>query len=262
MNIFVTLLAGAIGISSASAAEVSVREVQSGTYEFVITNQTALSESEAMAQIAKVAASTCKGKTAVPGRWRFEAIEAITDGDLSSQEPNAFRFVQEVSCVSGAQVQTSERRPILQNDEESRKVQNEVKIMSEAYFQFIASKQIDKALTQVAIARMGVNEARWKRDKLSFRAMTGEPLEISIRNVTVYDNPAEAPEPGLYVAADYSNVYRNVPIHCGFLMWFRPIGGELRITREETGHVTSEQLKSIPSAQLPEIKRRLRCLPP
>jgi hypothetical protein len=238
-----------------------MREVQPGTYEFVLTNPTALSESEAMAHIAKAAASTCKGMTPVLGRYRYEAKEAIGGGDLSSREPNTFRFVQEVSCVPGTQVQTGERRPTLQNEEESRRVQNEVKLKSEAYFQLIASKRIDEAFAQVA-ARMGVNEARWKSDKLSFQAMAGEPLAISIRKITVYDNPAGAPEPGLYVAADYSNVYRDVPIHCGYLMWFRPVGGEFRITREETGHVTSEQLKSIPSAQLPEIKRRLLCLAP
>lgn len=262
MNVFVTLLAGFIWISSAVAAEVSVSQVQPGKYEFVLTNPTALSEREAMAHIAKAAASTCKGDMPVLGRYRYEAKETIGSGDRLSSEPNTFRFVQEVSCASGAQVQTGERRPTLQNEEDSRRVQNEVKLKSEAYFQLIASKRIDEAFAQVAVARMDLNEAKWKSDKLSFQAIAGEPLEISLRKITVYDNPAEAPEPGLYVAADYSNVYRNVPIHCGYLMWFRPVGGEFLITREETGYVTSEQLKSIPSAQLPEIKRRLRCLAP
>lgn len=249
-------------MSSASAAEVSVREIQQGTYEFVLTNPTTLTESEAMAHIAKAASSICKDITAVPGKWRFEAKEAIGSGEPSPREPNTFRFVQEISCVSGSQVQTGKRRPTLQNEEESRRAQNEVKLKSEAYFQFIASKRIDEAFAHIAAARMGVNEARWKSDKLSFQAMAGEPLEISIKKITVYDNPAGAPEPGLYVAADYSNVYRNVPIHCGYLLWFRQSGGEFRITREETGHVTSEQLKSIPSSQLPEIKRALRCVAP
>jgi hypothetical protein len=259
MNVFVTLLAGIIWISSVSAAEVAVRQLQPGTYRFVLTNPTPLSENEARARIAEAAASTCKGLTAVPGRWGYESKEAVGGADFSRE---TFRFVLEVSCVPGAQMATGERRPTLQNEEESRQVQNEVKLKSEAYFQLIASKRIDEALTQIDVARMGVNEARWKTDKLSFQVMAGEPLEISIRKITVYDNPAGAPEPGLYVAADYSNVYREVPIYCGFLIWFRPVGGELRITREETGRVTSEQIKSIPSAQLPEIKRRLRCLAP
>ncbi|MBC7984313.1 MAG: hypothetical protein H7Y02_10720, partial [Candidatus Obscuribacterales bacterium] len=193
MNVFVTLLAGVIWLSSAVAAEVSVRQVQPGKYEFVLTNPTALSESEAMAEIAKAAASPCKGITPVLGKYRYEAKEAIGGGGLSSREPDTFRFVQEVSCVPGAQVQTGERRPTLQNEEESRRVQSEVKLKSEAYFQLIASKRVDEALTQVAVARMGVNEAKWKSDKLSFQTMAGEPLEISISKITVYDNPSASP---------------------------------------------------------------------
>jgi hypothetical protein len=109
---------------------------------------------------------------------------------------------------------------------------------------------------------MNQNEESWKIGKRSFQQLAGDPVEIKITKVTVYDNPATAPEPGLYVAADYSNVYRNAPIHCGYLMWFRSIGGEFRITREETGHVTAEQLKTIPSSQIPEIKQKLRCVSP
>ena len=75
----------------------------------------------------------------------------------------------------------------------------------------------------------------------------------------MYDNPREAPAPGVYVAVDFSNAYRNVPFECGYVMWSRPTGGEFRITRQETGHITAEQLRTIPAAQLPEIKRRLRC---
>lgn len=249
-------------MASASAAEVSVREVKPGTYEFVLTSQTGLSEGEAMNHIAKAAASACRGMTAVPGKWRYEAKEAVAGDDLSSRKPDTFRFVQEVSCVRGVQAQTGERRPTLLNEGESRRVQNDVKLKSEAYFRLIASKQVDQAVKQVAVAGMGMNEASWKSAKLSFQTMVGEPLEISIRKVTVYDNPPGAPEPGLYVAADYSNIYRNAPVHCGYLMWFRPVGGEFRITREESGHITSEQLKSIPSDQLPEIKRKLRCVAP
>jgi hypothetical protein len=262
MNTFLLLLAGVIS-TAAPAAEVSVRAIQPGAYELVLTNPTALSEGEARDQIAKVASSVCKSATAVLGKWRYTSSEVIGGVAPSSAEPNTYRFVQEVSCIAGAQGQSPERLPTLRNEEEAKKVQNEVRLKSEAYFRLIASRRVDEVLTHMTAAlRMSINEAKWKSDKLSFQAMAGEPLQISITKITVYDNPANAPEPGLYVAADYSNVYRKMPIHCGFLMWFRPIGGEFRVTREETGHVTSEQLGSIPSAQLPEVKRKLRCVPP
>jgi hypothetical protein len=262
LNIFPMLLVAAIGMPEAYAAEISVREMQSSTYEIELINPAALSENEARAQIAKVAASTCKNLTVVFGKWKYEAKEAVGGVKNVPREPESFRFTQEISCAPSAPMQFGERRPTLKNTEEFRQVENEVQLKSIAYFRLVASKQVDEAVKQVATAGMGVGEEEWKNKKLSFQAMAGVPLAISISKITVYDNPAQAPEQGLYVAADYSNVYSNLPVHCGFLMWFRPIGGTFRITREETGHITSEQLKTIPSGQLPEIKRRLRCVSP
>jgi len=259
MNPLLPIFAVALS-AAASASEISVRAAQQGQYELVLTSPTVLSEGEARDQIARTAASVCKSTTPIFGKWRFESKEAIGGATTSSSAPNTFRFVQEISCASGTQVQSAARLPTLRSDDELRKVQSEVRLKSEAYFKLIASKQVDEAFTHLsATLRSGVTEARWKGDKLSFQVAAGEATQVVIAKVTVYDNPAGAPEPGLYVAADYSNTYREVPIHCGYLMWFRPVGGEFRITREETGHVTSEQLKSIPNAQLSETKRKLRC---
>jgi hypothetical protein len=250
---------GQLKTSPASAAGVSVRQVQQNTYEFVLTNPTPLSEKEAQARIAISAASICKDLTPVQGKYRFEAHEKI-GGGATSDEP--YRFVQEVSCVRGARAEASERRPTLQSAAEARQVQEEIGRKSEAYIRLIAAGRLDEAYAQVSAASTGVDEATWKSANRSFRETAGEPLRISIVKVTVYDNPAEAPEPGLYVAADFGNEFRNIPIHCGYLMWFRPAGGNFRITREETGFVTAEQLKSIPSTQLPEVRQRLRCVAP
>jgi hypothetical protein len=162
-----------------------------------------------------------------------------------------------------AQAPLVERRPTLQSAEESRRIQEEIRARTEAHFRLLAANRLDEAYAQVDARSMGQDEQAWKRARQSFQALAGEPVKLSIIKVTVYDNPAEAAQPGLYVAADYSNEYRNVPVHCGYLMWFRPIGGgEFRVTREETGHITAEQLGSLPAAQLPAIKQSLRCVAP
>jgi hypothetical protein len=77
-------------------------------------------------------------------------------------------------------MQAGERRSTLQSEEEIRQVQSEVKIRSEAYFQLLASKRLDEAVQQVAMEGMGIDESKWKKDKLSFQAMAGEPLEIGL----------------------------------------------------------------------------------
>jgi len=100
----------------------------------------------------------------------------------------------------------------------------------------------------------------WKVDKQSFRSEVGARVSITIARLTVYENPPNAPGPGIYIAADFNNQYELAPIHCGYLMWFRGEDGEFRIVREETGHVTAESLAMIPSDQIPFIRQRLRCI--
>lgn len=261
LTIALALIVGTLATPLASAANVSARQVEQNSYEFVLTNPTPLTETEAQALIAISAASICKDLTPAPGKYHFEAKDRIGGGATSS-EPDPYRFVQEVSCVAGARAEIGERRPTLHTTEESRQVQEEVGRKSEAYLRLIAAGRLDEAYAQVSAAAMGLDEASWRSEKTAFHLAAGEPVRISIVKITVYDNPAEAPEPGLYVAADFGNEFKNIPIHCGYLMWFRPMGGNFRITREETGYVTTEQLKEIPSTQLPEIKQRLRCVAP
>jgi hypothetical protein len=255
------LIVGILATSFASAANVSVHQVDQNNYEVLVTNPTPLSENEAHALVATAAVSICKNLSPAPGKWRFEAKEKIGGGVISSEQ-DTYRFIQELSCVAGARAVEGERHPTLHTTEESLQVQEEIRRKSAEYFRLIVAGQYNQAYAQVSANDLGVDEAAWKHGKQSFRETAGDPLRISIDKITVYDNPAEAPEPGLYVAADFGNEFKNVPIQCGYLMWFRRAGGDFLITREETGYVTAQQLKSIPSTQLPEIKRRLRCVAP
>jgi hypothetical protein len=233
------------------------RQIAPGHYE-ILLNNTAMTESQAHAQVAEVADSLCKSLVPVLGAFRFESDETIT-GDGAAGGTRTFQFRQQLSCVPGVKPAPVERRPTLRGAEESLRVQEEIRARTSAYFGFLASNRLEEAYAQVDARALGRNEESWKRDQQSFRTLAGEPLQQSILKVTVYDNPQAAGQPGLYVAADFSNAYRNVPIHCGYLMWFRPIDGEFRIIREESGHITAEQLSRIPASQLPEIKQRFRC---
>src|SRR5690606_38689574 len=104
-----------------------------------------------------------------------------------------------------------------------------------------------------------VAETTWKESKRSLHAILGEPVRFTITKVTVYDNPPDSPGPGVYVAADFTNEFRNAPMHCGYLVWTRAANGQFEITREDAGHVTSEQLAAIPVSQHAQIRQQMRC---
>jgi hypothetical protein len=130
---------------------------------------------------------------------------------------------------------------------------------TERHFRLIGAGKVDEAFLQMDLADGIWNEPSWKSTKREFVSVAGALHRIGITKVTVYENPRSAAKPGLYVAADYRNVWANVPLHCGYLVWLRTSDGQFRITREETGHVTTEQLKAMPAAQAQAVDQALRC---
>jgi hypothetical protein len=137
-------------------------------------------------------------------------------------------------------------------------VEEEVRRLTEAYFRALAEGNFDAAFARIS-PTMGVTGTTWRESKRSLRAILGEPVRFAITKVTIYDNPADAPRAGLYVAADFTNEFRNAPMHCGYLVWTRAANGQFEISREDAGHVTSEQLAAIPVSQHAQIRQQMRC---
>jgi hypothetical protein len=247
--------------TTACAQEISVRQLQQDSYEVVLTNQSKLDERDAKAYIARAAAELCRGLSPVLGKYRFESKEALGTS-LPSREPTSFRFAQEVSCLPVSLTTPSRRPQTPASPDEIERARSEITKVSEDYFRLLAAKKFDAAYSQMREEAIGLDKATRIRDKQSFQVLAGDPVAISIVKITVYDNPSEAAEPGLYVAADFKNVYKNVPYECGYLMWHRPNGGTFGITRIEVGHVTRESFMRIPEAQRPELLQKLRCVAP
>ena len=251
------ILPGKVLAAAAPAPGIYSRQTGTNRYEVVVVSPT-LTEQRAREQVARTGVSLCKTLVAVPGAFRFESTEPAVASEGAGAS-RTFQYQQEVTCVVTTPAAPAERRPTLQTPEQTRVIEAQIRARTEAYFRLLAAGRLDELYPQVDARAMGQDEQAWKRAKQDFQALAGEPVKLVIAKITVYDNPQEAREAGLYIAADYSNEYRNLPVHCGYLMWFRPIGGsDFRVTREETGHITADQLKSIPAAQLPEIKRSLR----
>jgi hypothetical protein len=257
----VTLICCTSWTSDAKAADIAVREIEANSYEVTLTNPTSLGEREAQVQVANVAISVCKGLQPVLGKYRFESKEALEKSVLSRDSPS-YLFVQNFTCTSAPMGAVAQRAPTLKSAKDAERVREDIKRRSEEYFRLLAADRVDDVYPQILAAALGSDKTAWVRNQRSFRSLAGNLQSVSIVRITIYDNPAEAPEPGLYVAADFNNEYQNVPFQCGYLVWYRAAGGDFGITRVDTGHVTAEQLKTIPAVQLPELKRKLRCVAP
>jgi len=78
--------------------------------------------------------------------------------------------------------------------------------------------------------------------------------------VTVYIDPPSAPNKGIYVATDFDQSYENIPIYCGYLVWYKFDEG-FRIIREDSGKIESELMKKVKSEEIDLVKNKLGCKP-
>ena len=67
----------------------------------------------------------------------------------------------------------------------------------------------------------------------SFNDLAGPVIERRIMEMSWYENPTNAPGPGVYVAVDLISRFEQVDRHCGFLAFHLESDGQFRIVREE-----------------------------
>jgi hypothetical protein len=248
------------------AAEIAYRQVDPDNYVFRLRNDAALSEAEALLVVARASSSVCGQREARPGKYRFQSVEPV--GGAAAEAAPApspapatatFEFLQEVACVAPAPSAAEGGAPRVYSEQEKDQAATDALDGTERYFRLLGEGNVDEAWKDLNRASGTWNESSWKQGKRDFQAMAGALHRIEITKVTVYENPQGAPEPGLYAAADYRNIWLNVPLQCGYLMWHRNAGGELLIMREESGHVTAAQLQAMPAQQQQQVPQALRC---
>ena len=243
--------------------EIAVKPLGDDRYELTLTSRAVIEVEAAQVLLVPTAVELCKNLTPAFGRYRFSSTEPVADG-TDEDRSESFILVQQLACsVANRAAPDRTISATSTSAAEAEAVTSTVRDLSITYFDDIANGRYKQAYAVVdEILREFSTVESWEADKRSFRSAAGAPVSLEIVRVTIYDNPPGAPEPGLYVAADFSNEYASAPIHCGYLMWLRRNGGEFRIAREESGLVTNEQLRTIPAEQVPNIRQRLQCVRP
>jgi uncharacterized protein DUF4019 len=242
------------------APDVDVKPLGDDRYELTLTSPTVLEVEAAQQQLLPTALEACGRLTPLFGRYRFDSERPVAG---AGQRTASFTLVQEVQCAATARppVDAGRATPTLGSEAEADEVRAKVSAMSIEYFEDIANQRYAEAYAAVDdILRADSTPESWAEEARSFRSAAGGAVSLKIRRLTIYDNPPGAPEPGLYVAADFDNVWEDAPLHCGYLVWFRRGADTFRITRQETGHMTSEQWKTMSTDDVRAIRRQWHCV--
>ncbi len=115
----------------------------------------------------------------------------------------------------------------------------EIQRLSARYLEHVDRKEYDAAHAMFSDEMRAMAPLReWRTFMREEPRNWGKLEQREQTNVTWYNNPPDAPRPGLYVAVDYVSRYANLAQHTQFLVWYRERDGlPFALTRNETNAV-------------------------
>jgi hypothetical protein len=247
----------------ASSQEIAAESLGPGQFRVVLKSEIVLEVSEAQSILLPKASALCQGLEPVLGHYEFSSSARI-DGPASPNEPTVFQLTQDISCgraSTNPQIGSARNSAfgVVKGDTQQT-IEEFIRAASSSYL----SQRADGAFENAYIAfseamRTFLPLEEWKRQNSEFNAAAGKRKSTAIWRVTIYDNPQNAPESGLYIAADYESEFDHVPFQCGYLIWFQSSDRRFVITREESGSLPGSTVERLPRERVLEIRKQFGC---
>ena len=236
-----------------------------GTYQFTLTSQEPLEVAEGQAAILAEARQLCSEGTPQLGRYRFSKNEPVDGGppaDADQSDADSLVLVQDIFCSSPLPPRDREpTRPLTPDDKEV--IESEVRALTTSYLHAPSTGEYRKPYSMLTDIMKSMSPFEiWQKEREKFVAESGSIQETDVWRMTIYVDPPSAPEPGIYVAADYEMSFENVPFKCGYIIWVEQPDGTYRITREDYGLLDDSTLAAIDEAEIPLFKSRMGCRDP
>lgn len=99
----------------------------------------------------------------------------------------------------------------------------------------------------------------WLEGVREFNRRAGAAEGRSIAKLTWYVNPAAAPKPGVYLAADFTGRFSELDSYCGYVILYRGAGGGYAIVREEANILARDVVAGKPADEVAQARALLPC---
>jgi hypothetical protein len=241
----------------AGGPDVTVKNLTSDSYQLTLKSKKVLQVDEAQQQLLPTASKLCEGKYPKYGKHEFRQHEPLAGQAANLKE--SFTLIQEISCVSEQPSQAAVKPSRALSSQHQTEIENTIRDLTRI---FLENKERDAAKAfEMFTAEMKsmLDFKKWKKERRNFQKESGQLIDRDIWKITVYVDPPHAPQPGIYVAADYEASYKNMPVACGFIIWLEQQDGKYRVTREESGHLSTETVSRLSEAQLQQAKSQIGC---
>lgn len=254
-------LSALLSTSSVWAADLAYKKLSGSSYELVLSSDTSLTVDQAQAMMAEPAVKLCNGKIPEFGKYKFSSNDPIAGQPTNNK--SSFNMVQALSCVADIPERPNPKQATSKlSEDDIARFKIEGKKLSNAYM-----SAIDNGYYEVAYNMLGrglknfSTLEEWQTRTAAYQAQIGKQISRDFWRITVYDNPANAQQPGTYVAVDYETRQSIAPITCGYLLWFQPAGTRNNFTlmREEYGHISEDILKSTAASDMGKLRKQMGC---
>lgn len=240
-----------------TAATLSATQISPDEFELVLTNDFPLEISQAQNSIFQSALQVCQGKSPVFGKYSFESSEPID----SKNDAESYVFIQQITCTNEIS-----SRPIRRPFEITAEREGELKEKaSELTIEFLSAKhsgQFDVAYQMLAQQMQEMSPlSKWEKSQSGSYSQLDTVKEHDIWRLTLYNNPEDSQESGVYIAADYESTYADASISCGYIIWYlkEPNATLYQVMREEYGIIGIDIIEGVSPEELQSVRAKFGC---
>lgn len=251
-----------LAVSAIAAAqeqlEVSVQKIAENSFRLTLTTQKTSDVAIAQRLLLPKAEALCGDRNVAFGKYKFQSREPLAVPGEKQRDPTLV-LQQDIECGTpvNVTVETAKRNP--SGWHPSATDERMVIKLTNEYFGAKDTGRIETAYAMFSDAnKRAVSFKNWSASVEEFNQKAGKASSRTIKKITWYDNPWDAPLPGFYAAVDFEGKTQNFAVYCGFLIWHRAEDGWYRLMREESGVLPNEIAEKYRN-NLDDVKRQLGC---
>lgn len=249
----VAAVGGSVSASAAEAPRIATEKLGADRWRLTATVPGLTDPAQAQALLNDEARRLCASKEARFGRYRFESKQELEkSGTLSS---GVLTFVQDLDCGGAGATDSA-----LSAGAAAERSEAGIVGLTERFLAALSEGE-PRIAYDLATAGMhgGMTPREWAERASADRAKVGKVTARKVAKVTWYDNPPQAPEPGLYAAADYVVEAEKLHFECGYVVWHLGSDDRWRAVRHERGVLGKADVSDVSPKKLAEYRNMLRC---
>ena len=218
----------ALLIALALEPEVEVEPLDASRHMLVMETEAHAASEAAQAALVPTARRLCADRAFFLGAFKFAEQPEPLGAKAGVARAS---FQQELYCRSPEQLSGSASAAATGPSEAQQQA------VLKATYNYLAAKDGNRFSDAYAMlsrrAKFTTPERNWIAKARDFNQQAGAVRARRVTVISWYSDPPEAPEPGLYVAADLNGAFQNVELLCGYVVWKLEADGSFRLVREE-----------------------------